>query len=317
MLSRMPVVVVSGPEAFLAERAVDEAISAARQANPAVEVTEVDAANLDHGTFLELVSPSLFGEARVLVLRQAATPAGCQDAIIEYVGAPDPDVTLIIIHDGGQRGRKIVDAARAAGATVVDCGKLTRFEERLDFVRNEVRRAGGRIEAAGARALLDAVGSDLRDLAAAAGQLVLDADGPVDAETVRRYHSGRADAKGWAVADRAMEGRGAAAMEELRWVLALGTEPVLVIGSLAAGIRNVAAVASRQRDSDAAIAKDVGMPAWKVRSVRSQARGWTAEGVAAALQAVADADVEVKGGGAHASYALERAVRRIVEARAS
>jgi DNA polymerase-3 subunit delta len=315
MLTLVPVVVVSGPEDLLAERAVDEAVSAARQANPDVDVTEVDAAGLDLGTFLELVSPSLFGEARVLVIRQAAAQASCQDAIIEYVGAPEPDVTLIVVHDGGQRGRKIVDAARAGGATVIDCGKLTRFEDRLDFVRSEVRRAGGRIDAGGARALLDAVGSDLRELAAAAGQLVLDAEGEVDAETVRRYHSGRADAKGWAVADRALEGRGPAAMEELRWVLELGTEPVLVIGSLATGIRNVAAVASRSRESDAAIAKAVGLPAWKVRSVRSQARGWTPEGVAAALRAVADADVEVKGGGAHPAYALERAVRRIVEAR--
>ena len=311
-----PVVVVSGPEELLADRAVRQLAAAARARDPEVEHTEIDGAKLETGSFLEMVSPSLFGGARVIVVRPALPPAGCLQAVIDYVAAPDPDVTLVLVHDGGARGKKLIDAARAAGAPVVDCARLTRMDERLDFVRAEVRLAGGRIDASAARALLEAVGSELRELSAAASQLVIDSGGDVDQAAVRRYYSGRAEAKGWTVADRAVEGRTAAAIEELRWVLALGTEPVMVIGSLAAGIRNVARVASRRRQSDAAIAKAVGMPAWKVRTVKKQVDGWTPDGVALAMQAVADADMEVKGAGAHSHYALERAVRRIAAARA-
>ncbi len=57
------------------------------------------------------------------------------------------------------------------------------------------------------------------------------------------------------------------------------------------------------------------MPPWKVDRVRQQLRGWRPEGVARALQAVADTDAEVKGGGTNPAYALERAVTSIVAAR--
>jgi DNA polymerase-3 subunit delta len=50
--------------------------------------------------------------------------------------------------------------------------------------------------------------------------------------------------------------------------------------------------------------------------VRQQLRGWHPDGVARALQAVAEADAQVKGEGVSPGYALERAVRRIVASRA-
>lgn len=43
-------------------------------------------------------------------------------------------------------------------------------------------------------------------------------------------------------------------------------------------------------------------------------RGWTADGVSAALRAVAEADAAVKGGGADPAYALEKAVVAVSQA---
>jgi DNA polymerase-3 subunit delta len=132
---------------------------------------------------------------------------------------------------------------------------------------------------------------------------------------VHRYYRGRAEAKGWTIADRAIEGRQAAALEELRWALALGTEPVLVIGALAAGLRNVARVGSRRGRQEAAVATELGLPPWKVRAIRRQVDGWTPSGIERALAAVATADADVKGVAAHAPYALERAIRTVCAAR--
>ena len=51
--------------------------------------------------------------------------------------------------------------------------------------------------------------------------------------------------------------------------------------------------------------------------MRQQLRGWTPDGIARALAAVAEADAQVKGEGANPGYTLEVAVRAIVAARGS
>ncbi len=92
-------------------------------------------------------------------------------------------------------------------------------------MRAEFRQAGRTIEESGVRALLDALGSDLREIAAACGQLAADTDGVIDQSVVARYYRGRAEASGFTVADRAVEGRLGEALELLRWALAVGRVP--------------------------------------------------------------------------------------------
>jgi DNA polymerase-3 subunit delta len=93
--------------------------------------------------------------------------------------------------------------------------------------------------------------------------------------------------------------------------------PVLVTSALASSLRAVAQVASAGRAPAHQLASQLGMPPWKVEKTQRQARGWRPEGISTALQAVAVADGEVKGAGADAGYAVERAVLAVVQARAS
>ena len=131
------------------------------------------------------------------------------------------------------------------------------------------------------------------------------------------YYRGRAEATGFSVADHAVEGRLNEALEQLRWALATGTAPVLINSALAQGLRLLGRVGAAGRGaSAAALAAEVGAPPWKIDRVRQQLRGWHPDGVARALQAVAEADAQVKGDSVSADYALERAVRRIVAYRA-
>ena len=139
----------------------------------------------------------------------------------------------------------------------------------------------------------------------------------IDEAVVARYYRGRAEATGFAVADRAVEGHLAQALEQLRWALATGVSPVLICSALAQGVRLLGRVGSAPRGaSSAALAAEVGAPPWKIDRVRQQLRGWHPNGIARALRAVAEADAQVKGEAASAAYALERAVRRIVASRA-
>ncbi len=314
----VPVTLIVGEEEFLVDRAVRDLIAAARDASPGGDVHDLDAAELSPGELDSLTSPSLFGGGCVLAVRSAQNASKEVAAeLARYAKNPAPNVVLVLTHAGGAKGKELLAAAKAAGARMIECPKVTRFAERLDFIRAEFRRAGQRADDGAARALLDAVGSDLRELAAACDQLAADTEGGINEAVVARYYRGRAEATGFTVADRAVEGHLAQALEQLRWALATGVSPVLICSALAQGVRLLGRVGSAPRGiSSTALAAEVGAPPWKIDRVRQQLRGWHPNGIARALHAVAEADAQVKGEATSAAYALERAIRRIVASRA-
>jgi DNA polymerase-3 subunit delta len=310
---------VLGEEELLVERAVRAALEQAREADASADLTRVRVTDLTPPELAELLSPSLFAEGRVVVL-EGAQEIGKEiaESVLSYAKEPADGIVLIVLHTGGGRAKVAKDlpgALKKAGATVVECSKITKPADRDAFVKDEVRRAGGRIDPAGLAALIETVGNDLRELAAAASQLVTDNDGKVDEAAVRRYHQGKAEVTGFAVADLAVVGDRAGAMEALRWAMQLGVAHVLVADALAEGVRTVAKVASAGRGDPFRMAGDLGMPPWKVKRAQGQARGWSPAGLAEAMQIVAALNADVKGAAADADYALERAVLKVVAAR--
>jgi DNA polymerase III subunit delta len=313
-----PITVVVGEEEFLVDRTVRELAAAARSASdPPPDVHDSLGADLAAGEFTALTSPSLFGGGSVVVIRGAQNAVKDVAAeITRYAAGPDPEVTLIMTHAGGAKGKALLTDMTKAGAQVITCQKLTRFSERVDFIRGEFRRGGRQVTEDAVRALLDAVGSDLRELSAACGQLMNDMEGRITEQLVSRYYRGRAEATGFTVADKAVEGQLADALEQLRWALSAGVSPVLICSALAQGVRMLGRVGAAPRGASAAtLAAQVGAPPWKIDRVRRQLRGWQPDGVARALRAVAEADAQVKGESVSADYALERAIRRVVGAR--
>jgi DNA polymerase III subunit delta len=316
----VPVTLAVGPEGLLADRAVAGVVMAARGADPDADVTEVSARDLGAAALGEHTSPSLFTTRRVLVVRDlqdADDDLGA--ALAAYSAAPADDVHLVLVHLGGPKGKRVLDALRKAGGREVACDKLAKADDQVDFVRSEVATAGGELDDDAARALVEAVGGDLRGLASAAEQLAADAvGGHVTRAVVATYFEGRAEVKGWVVADRAVEGRTAQAVEQLRWALETGTDPVLVTGALATALRSLARLSGSPRGvRDADLARDLGVPPWKVRVLRGQLRGWTPGGLVRAIRAVAAADLQVKGGGNDPTLALTRALIEIGRARAA
>ncbi|HVK21055.1 MAG TPA: DNA polymerase III subunit delta [Actinokineospora sp.] len=309
-----PLQLVLGEEELLVERAVRAALDTARLADASADLTRVRVADLTGPELAELVSPSLFAEARVIVLDAAHDAT--QDIVgpvVAYIKAPSDGIVLVVVHNGGGRkaGKDIVAAMRKGEAVVTDCPKITKPAEREAFVRNEIRRAGGKTDPAAVAALVDSVGSDLRELAAASAQLVADTGGAVTEEAVRRYHTGRADVTGFAVAEKAVTGDVAGALEALRWAMQLGVPHVLVADALADAVRTVARVAGAGRADPFRLAGELGMPAWKVKKALAQSRGWKAAGLVEAMKVVADVNADVKGVAADPDYALERAVLKI------
>jgi len=332
-----PVTVIVGEEDLLVERAVADIVTAAgaaagRTGEPAsgtaaadavsagteaLDVHDVRAAELGPGDLSMLTAPSLFGGGCVVIVRSAQDASKELAAqLIRHAAAPVPEVILVLTHAGGAKGKALLAGLAGEGARRINCPGIKRFGERMDFLRGEFSRAGRKADDGGIRALLDAVGNDLRDLAAACSQLAADTTGVISQPVVARYYRGRAEASGFTVADRACEGKLADALAQLRWALATGTSPVLITSALAQGVRALGRVGSASRAKGAdALAAELGMPPWKIDKVRQQLRGWTPEGVARAHSAVAAADAQVKGEAASAGYALERAIRIIVACR--
>jgi DNA polymerase III subunit delta len=309
------ITLVVGEEELLVERAVKAVLAAAADRDP--DVHDVRGGELSSGELSLLVAPSLFGGQNLVIVRGAhEAAAAVATEIGELAAAMPPDTTLVVTHSGGVKNKALLAAMTKAGARRVDCAAVKKFGERMDFVRGEFARTGRKADDSGLRALLDAVGNDLRDLAAACDQLASDTTGVINAQVVGRYWRGRAEATGFSVADRALEGNLAQALAQLRWALAVGTAPVLITSALARGIRTLGQVGSARAKSGPALMSELGMPSWMIDKARQQLRGWTPNGLARAHAAVALADAQVKGEAVNAGYALERMLRVVVECRA-
>ena len=312
-------VLVSGPEALFADRAVEALCQQMRSEAPDVEVIEIEAARLDSGKLAEITSPSLFSSRRAAVITELEDLSAELDVDLVHLAADQlPDLAVITVHRGGQKSKGLVEKLKSAGVEVIECAAVKPWEL-PQFVSAEAKRASSSIDAAAASALVDAVGHDLRALAAAVAQLLSDGEGgPITIDQVRRYFGGRSEVTSFAVADAALAGRTGVAMEQLRWALATGVAPVLITSALASGVRGLGKLitaGSGQREAD--LAREVGVPPWKLKSMRSQARGWDQAGLATALKVVAVADADVKGAADDTAYALERAVLGVSRLRRS
>ena len=308
------VVLVTGPEEHLGIRAMDHVRSQVRAAAPDVEVTRLNAGSYEAGSLAMNVSPSLFGESKLIEVEglESMNDAFLADAL-GYLQHPEQDAVLVLRHGGGVRGKKLLDAVKAAGWPVVDCQPLKKDAEKTAFVVAEFKAASRRIEPDAVQSLVNAVGASLSELAAACSQLIADASTAVDAAMVDRYYGGRIEATAFKVADAAMAGNAPVALSTLRHALATGADPVPLVAALAAKLRTVAKVAGAQ-GSSAQIAKQLGMQPWLVEQAQRDVRRWTPEGLARSIQVTAEADAQVKGLSRDPVYAVEHAVTVIATA---
>jgi DNA polymerase-3 subunit delta len=306
---------VLGEEELLVERAVATVLKSVRQRGGGVDVpvTRVRAGDVGTHELAELLSPSLFSDERVVVLEAAGEAGKSAADLIAATAADVPSGTvLVVVHSGGGRAKALATELRNSGAQVHACPRISKAGERVDFVRKEFRSLRVKVDDDTVTALLDAVGSDVRELASACSQLVADTDGHVDAAAVRRYHSGKAEVKGFDIADKAVTGDVAGAAEALRWAMMRGEPHVVLADALAEAVHTIARVAPLSGDPYR-LAADLKLPPWRVQKAQRQARRWSRDTVATAVRVVAALNADVKGAAADADYALESAVRKVAE----
>jgi DNA polymerase III subunit delta len=297
-----PLTLVVGPEEVLIERAISSAVADVRQHNPEAQRFVIDAAEEDStDALVEALAPTLFGDASVVIIRSAENlDERGMSALLAHIAEPGESV-CVVAHAGAAKGKAVLSALRKEKVAEIACPKMRKGRDTLSFLTSEVRRHGRKATSDAIRVLYEAIGHDPVALCAAVSQLCSDVEAdPIDEEAVRRYFGGVADMSGYHVSDAVWERRTADALLDVRWVtVAQGqaSAGVAVAAALSFGLRALVRVQGMPRNMSAdAIAADVGMPVWKVRTALSQVKRWSPERLAAATVRLAGLDVAMKGG---------------------
>ena len=310
-----PLHLVLGGEELLVDRAVAAIVRAARACagTDDVPVDHLRAGDVSTNELAELLSPSLFADERGVVV-EAADEAGKDAVALIDSAAADlpPGTVLVVVHSGGGRAKALASQLRERGAQIHQCAKIAKAGERAAFVRAEFRALNVKADDETVGALLDAVGSDIRELASACSQLVADTGGAVDTNAVRRYHSGKAEVTGFDIADKAVVGDIAGSTEALRWAMSRGVAHVLIADALAEAVHTIARVRPLSGGAHR-LAGELGMPPWRIEKAQKQARRWTPDRIATAIRLVASLNADVKGAAADPNYALENTVRKVAQ----
>jgi DNA polymerase-3 subunit delta len=305
-----PVVLVSGTESFLAERAIRSLRDLLKTEDPSLEIHDLEADQYAPGELITLASPSLFNEPRLI---RAVNVEKCTDAFITetltYLQNPADDTYLVLRHAGGVRGKKLLDAVRAGTGNGIEvaCLELKKDQEKSEFAAAEFSAAGRRVTGGAIRALVSAFSDDLAELASACQQLLADDSDEITEVTVERYYSGRVETNAFKVADAAIAGRRGEALVLLRHALASGADPVPIVAAFAAKVRTMAKISGTTAPAGQ-LASKFGLAPWQVDRARRDLHGWTEQGLGASIETIAETDAQIKGLGRDPVYALERMI---------
>lgn len=294
----MSLILLTGSDPFLSARAISDTVREVRKVEPDLVVEEISGTATDVRMRLaEAGGEDLFGTRSILVVSEADAIGDALDALLDAAQTSP----VIAHHRAGRAGQSTLKQLKKAADTTIECQPLKKGRALSEFVSAEFRRYKRRITSDALSLLIEAVGTDLADLSSAAHQLSSDSDtDPIDAEVVGRYFRGVAELSGYQVADAVMLGHPTEVLQRLRQaqIAADGarTGPAIV-AAVAGSVRQLIALSACPPGmSEGEIARQVGAPPWKVRTLRSQSRRWNPTHLAQAVILLADLDARVKGG---------------------
>jgi DNA polymerase-3 subunit delta len=311
------IVLIQGPESLLADRAISQVILK----YPNAQISNLHSAEIEVGVITDSLAPSLFTDQRVVVIRDIQDlTAECTEEIASYLENQDENLVLVLWHKGGVKGKGLVDKVKKLDPQLLSAEAIKKDSEKSDFIRNEFKNLNRKITTEAIQALIDSLGSDLRELGAACSQLASDValQKIIDEEDVAKYQQGRVESTGFDVADAAVEGKTAEALIALRNALATGTDPVLIVSALASSFRTLAKVSGSSKGSNPyELASVLALAPWQIDKARKQLTGWSENGLAKAVIAIAAVDADIKGAASDPKYALERAIMTVSSAKST
>jgi DNA polymerase-3 subunit delta len=308
---------ITGPEAYLAEREVSRRIAQAKAQTPEARVASAIAADLTPTDLEQMSGTDLFSSATIACITEAHyTPKDIEQQLLTLARDVPDHLALIVSHAGGNQGKAILDKLSSLAATVLP-HPLLKPKDLPGFVMDEVKSRQRKIAPDAPQALIESVGQDTRSLAAAVSQILADSetDEVISVSVVTKYFGGLATVTPYAVSDDVMAGRVGDAIVKLRWALATGVAHTRITSALASSLRQIGIYLTLAATKRQPRAEDIGIPQWRLKSFVPVARAWSPKAVAGAIRAVSQADAQVKGAAQDPDYALERLIIRLASLR--
>jgi DNA polymerase III delta subunit len=182
-------------------------------------------------------------------------------------------------------------------------GRVTHLQlQRKDvepWLTQRAKGTGVELTGPAARALVDTIGPDAAQLAAAVEQLAGafpgQRIGPLD---VQRQFRGLGEQKTWDLCDRAFGKDLPGAMRSLRSIEESGDEAIMVLGGIAARVRDLLKVRSLpDRMPPGEVARQAGLRFdWQARRYQQQARNFSLEELVELHDRITEADRALKSG---------------------
>jgi len=293
------VVLAVGKEQVLVGRVIDAVMKSARTIDPHVVRVEISAVGDSGVGELSLaLAPSLFGELSVIIVTNLdnASDDLC-DLITTSIAELPENIRLVLVHPGGVKGKKFLDAVRKSGVVEASCAEL-KGKGLTEAIIAEFSRHGRKATSDAVEQLQASMGTDLGSLIAAVSQLCADTDvHMIDEHAVAEYYDGVADVAGWKVSDAMWDAHPLEVLEMFRWAVtndsAAAVPQVMAISSGLRTLLKYAAASSSMSESQ--LASHVGVPDWKLKRLRQQKQKWNPEQLASAARLLALADRASKG----------------------
>jgi DNA polymerase-3 subunit delta len=288
-----PVTLLWGEDTFLVREAALALLGSTK-------ATEVDAAEWQGGELQGLATPSLFGEPRALLINDAKSlRKDTLEEISRYLEAPDPDATLVLASVVAERGKVPAGLQKLVGS-IGEVRKVDIARKELEpWLVARAKQRGLDLAIPGARALVETLGPEPGQLVAALEQLQdVFAGQRVGPREIAQQFRGLGEQKTWDLCDRAFGKDLPGAIRSLRAIEEGGDDPLMVLGGIAARLRDLMKVRSLpERMPPAEVAKEAGLRFdWQARRYQQQARNFSMAHLVALHDAITEADRALKSG---------------------
>jgi DNA polymerase-3 subunit delta len=289
----MPVHLLWGQDEFLLREAALEILGDLRP-------REVDGAEWEGGETADLMTPSLFGERRALLVSNAkALPDDAVAELKRYLEAPDPDAPLIVTVTVGERAKAPAALAKLFDGVGSVVEVKVQRKELPGWLAQRARAKELNLAPEGAVALVDTLGEDPAALEQALEQLASAFPGErITVELVGRQFRGLGEQHIWDLCDRAFGRDLPGAMRSLRTLMEARGEGLMILGGLASRLRDLIRVRSLpERMPPGELAKQAGLRfEWQARRYRDLAKRYTLEELDAVHARIVWADRALKSG---------------------
>ena len=310
-----PIYVLAGSDPYLlheGRRAVRASVFG--DTDPGAGLEELDGPEADLARVLDtLRTPPLLAPRRLVFVRDADVfVQRAREALEKYLDAPAPDAALCLQvakwNPGTELGKRV-----ARLGLCVQCETTQPHRIPAWLTQQARKRHGKELPFAAAQMLVEHLGPDMGALVSAlemldlyTGQARAIDTSDIDALIARGHHE-----RVWAMADAVAERRLARALELLDAFWAEGMAAPQIVGLLRVQLRQLvrASAFGRRMGLDAAMAK-AGVPRGAFARVRRALEAFSADHLAAAYQALVDADLAAKTS-AHERLAMETLVHRL------